>query len=161
MSERSAEQAYKILISALNEQGFLWVVAQIQEQIRAGKLIDKEISSQSVADIGEFALPQIGSSQASKRRRKGLTTEEYTPEEMLDIAVDAIEALAIHSAEMENDLGNFCKSAFTDEADIRFEPDELDTSEAVVFARPSEARRMKVDKLRGLLLEVRERGERR
>lgn len=158
MLERSFEQAYEILIATLKSSEYHWVVDQIQEQIQAGKLVDKEVSRQSIEDAGELELLPTGKSQVSKRRRKGLTTEEYTAEETFNIAVDAIVALAIHTGQIEDALAKFCRTAFPSESDIRFEPDELDTAEGVVFSGRNDRRSVELERLQGLLSKIRDRG---
>ena len=108
--EQNPEEAYEILLRALREQQLSWVVEQVQEQVRVGKLVAKDITpyrETSPSRLGD----QLPSRRARTTRRERLVaTEEYSPEERLGLAVDALESAVVHTAEIENEVLGFFAS---------------------------------------------------
>lgn len=158
MPDHSASNAYELLLSAFREYGLDWVVDQIQEHVQAGKSIDKSVISQDVVRSEVLDLDGSAPERPPRTSRKrGLTTEPYSAEERLDIAIDALEAIAVQTTEIENHLADFLEKETGGPAIIRFEPDELDRSDASTVSRPSSSRTQNLKDMKSLISKIRDR----
>ncbi len=67
-----------------------WVIDEVNEVLRAGKLIDEPVEN------------------SSKKSSRGFrTTREYTPQEALLILIDSIESVIVHTAFIEREVTFF------------------------------------------------------
>ena len=157
MAERTISEAYEIILEHLRKRGFGWVVEQIQEQVRSGKPLIKDVSLQPGIRTGLFADEKFEIKTTAKGRRQRLAaTENYTDKERLEIAVTAIESVAIQTTVMQEELAAFFASSMDEPQKILFEPDEFDETDSLVLERPSKERRESVDGLKELLEILRE-----
>ncbi|MEM1290670.1 MAG: hypothetical protein AAGH67_04195 [Cyanobacteria bacterium P01_H01_bin.162] len=96
MTDEDYRNTFQQLISFLNDHSLPnyrqmgWVIDEVNEVLRAGKLIDEPIENASKRTSREFR-----------------TTREYTPQEALLILIDSIESAIVHAAFMEKEVTNF------------------------------------------------------
>jgi hypothetical protein len=102
MLDRTADEAYAMILSALREHGLSWVVEQIGDQVRAGKPITRVVATASPSGSHRYS-DEV--SPARRPRRERLTaTEPYTSGERLTLALDAIERAVIQTADLEDEV---------------------------------------------------------
>ena len=146
MADRTARAAYEIILGHLREIGLSWVVAQIQEQVRLGK---------SVTPYADTTAVLLAEKPLAGRRQALTSTEEYTEDERLEIALQAIEIALVHSAAMEKELVNFYNSSPDFPSKVSFEPDEFDESKRLVVEIIPDNRRSAIEKLESVLSKLR------
>ena len=127
MPDRSASQAYELLLRSLQENRLGWVAAQVQEQVRSGKPATKYVAPYHEEDSRDFVSEDFIPSAPKKGRRQRLAaTDDFSPEERLELVLSAIESAVIHTADIETELIGFFPSQNEAPADVRFEPGEFD-----------------------------------
>ena len=128
MASISFEYTYEALVRELERLGFDWVVNQVQEQIRSGKLVEKVVAPFSGRDVGRGHYPiEFEPYERQRSRTKLMATDAYSPSERLELVVASIELVVVHMALLEQEL----QKLLTDDHDltgIRFKPDDLDDS---------------------------------
>ena len=129
MASISFEYTYEALVRELEKLGFDWVVNQVQEQIRSGKLVEKVVAPFSGRRVGREEVYEIEFEpyERQRSRTKLVATDAYSPSERLELVVAAIEFVVVHMARLEQEL----QKLLADDHDlngIRFEPDDLDDS---------------------------------
>lgn len=90
MEENDARIVFETLVNHLTELKLGWVVDQVNERIRLGKLISKDVS------VTRDAHGKIG----RKRKASFVTTVPFTAKERLSILIDAIDHVAIQTGQM-------------------------------------------------------------
>lgn len=155
MADRTAGEAYEIILDHLREIGLSWVVAQIQEQIRSGKSVTKAVTTYTNRAAVVFAEEPLAGSNKSRRRETLAATEEYTEDERLEIALQAVERALVHSAAMEKELVSFYRSSPDSPSKVSFEPAEFDESERLVVEIIPDDRRSAIEKLESVLSKLR------
>ena len=158
MADRTASVAYELLLSTFRQQGLDWVADQIQEHVQAGLSIDKSVTSSDVVLLKAQELDGPALERQPRRSlKRGLTTRPYSAEECLDIAIDALEAIAVQTTEIEKHIADFFEEESGVSAEARFEPDELDRSDALVFSRPANSRIEAFNVMKSLISKIRDR----
>ena len=158
MVDRTATDAYEVLLSTFRQHGLDWVAEQIQEHVQAGLSIDTRVKGSDVVpsvplESSNFTLE----SQPRSSRKRGLTTRPYSAEECLDIAIDALEAITAQTTEIEKHIVDFFEEQPGSSFEVRFDPDELDRSADLAFSRPSDSRIEAVEEMKGLISKIRDR----
>src|SRR5690606_3320631 len=146
MTPNEASEAYEDLLKSLHDYDLEWVVDQVRQHVQEGKLVDIENIDESPRTPGEYRIP--ASVSKTRQPKMGLTTEPYDAHERLSIALNAIEAIAIQTTELQNGLADFFELGKDGGAVVRFEPDELDRPESRAMGRPSKIRTENSEKLR-------------
>lgn len=156
MPDRNPNEAYRMLLDALREKGLAWVAEQVQEQVRSGKPVTKDVSPYRETDSMIFATEGFvpGTSTRGPRQRLA-ATEEYSPEERVDLLIDALEAAVIHIADIEAELIDFFDSQVDGPAQIRFEADQFDDAPSLETERVAANRSEALQGLRSALLRMR------
>lgn len=151
----SFQEAYEFLLKALREHGLDWVTLQVQEEVRSGKPVTKEVGpfeQHLTPDLLEGTAPRQRGSRGNRQRLE--TTEDYSPQERLELAISALEAAIVQISEIENFLLNHLGKE-GEEITIRFEPDELDEVQGFALEGVSSQRAMAINELRQLASELR------
>lgn len=90
MTDEDCGEVFRQLVSMLNDRQMSWVIDEVNEVLRAGKLIDEPVENSSKRSSREFR-----------------TTREYTPQEALLILIDSIESVVVHTAFIEKEVTFF------------------------------------------------------
>jgi hypothetical protein len=156
MGDRTATEAYDVLLGHLRQLHLMWIVEQIQEQVRAGKAITKAVSPQSGIESIRFPEEELDAISSSRGRRQRLaSTEPYTDQERLAIAVNAISKAIVQVSEMQTEVVHFFLSESDGQPTIIFEPDEFDESSRLVLETPPTNRKVAVRGLEEVLTKLR------
>ena len=161
MEDREYQELYNSLITVLQKKRLNWVINEIDEQIRIGKLEEKEAKPLKERKLLEQnALP--GFQQDTSLFEYGSKTKfqvrrEYKPQERLLILINAIEQAVINIVEIENEvMAFFDTDPGLGKIDVTFTPTE--NEEEYTFTINSIDKMPKnsdVDKLKGLLTRLR------
>lgn len=150
MNDQECTQVYEQLISILNQNKLGWVAAQVEEQVRLGKTVKKEIETLKESH-GEFELFTTDEYPRSFKKGPKATfpiTVEYQPSERLKLLLDAIEHVAINTADMEHHFVNYFGSEMDNWLGVTFQPEEIDVApisidKQTVISRLENAKRLK------------------
>lgn len=157
MVDIAFNEAYRIILEHLRKSGFGWVAAQIQEQVRSGKPLIKDVSPHPATSSIQYIDEEFETKPSTKGRRQRLAaTENYTDIERLEIAINAIDSLVIQTTAMQEELIVFFATSMDGSQMILFEPDEFDESDALTIKYPFEKRKASVNDLKALLDMLRE-----
>ncbi len=91
MNNNEYKNLYYQLKKILNEYNLTWVVEQVNETIREGKIVNVEES-----------LPR-----KSKTKTHRIKQENFSEKEKLFLLIDAFERIILDSSEIENELNEF------------------------------------------------------
>ena len=116
MDDEDYNDIFSALSDVLREKEMLWVLDQVNEQIRLGKTESKEIASQE-DDRRQSPLPGIGTMQRmprgrARKKEEFLVTTEYTAKEKLLLLIDAIEQAVVNTSKMVHDTLEFTHEEF-------------------------------------------------
>jgi hypothetical protein len=158
MNNDECQEVFDTLVKMLNDQGLGWVVAQVQEQIRLGKTVEKEIKtlreakhSPSIFELDEY--------------RKQLKTGplatfpvpvEYNSKERLQLLIDAIEQAVVNTAQMEENFTSFFEKELPHLSDIRFFSEDGTLSPREINRQSAVVRNDQAIKLKQLLEDLRQ-----
>jgi hypothetical protein len=131
----SPSEYYNDIAELLVENGFEWLVEQVQSQIDDGKPLFKSVDAPVVeSESQSLSLPSVDVNGRPRRKRTRLVTSTpYSDTERLDLLLNAIEiALGMRSA-----LSASLVELLPEFETISFEPD----TSLFELAQPTEARR--------------------
>jgi hypothetical protein len=105
MNEQEMIKLNADLQRMLNDLGLGWINEQVNEQVRAGKIVTKEVQMFKEVDAEQLSL--AGSYRPSGRPQQMIGVEPYTPEEQLQMLLDAIEKSMTDVAAMKEEIASF------------------------------------------------------
>lgn len=157
MNDQECTQVYNRLAGILEEKGLSWVTAQVAEQIRIGKTIQKEI--ETLREGKESFLHRLVEDDPS-RLRKGQKatfpiTVEYQPSEQLELLIDAVKQTIVNTADMEHELIGFIEKDDKSPKKIEFYSDDLNTEPKLINRGTIGARLDSTKRLQSLLENLR------
>lgn len=157
MDDKDYNDIFSALADVLRQKEMLWVLDQVNEQIRLGKTESKEISPQD-EDYRQSTLLDIGPRPKTTRGRarkkeEFLVTTEYTPKEKLLLLIDAIEQAVVNTNRMVHDTLEFTHEEFTID-EITFYSEENQKSKTFSTSEFEEKDR-EIAYLKGLLEKLR------
>lgn len=123
MTDEECREVYRQLVAMLNESQMNWVVEEVNEVVRAGEIIDKQVEN---------------SYRRRSSSREFITTKEYTSQEALLLLIDAIDSVVVQTAFIEKEVTNFFRregEEFNISPEVRFVSEE--DSEPRVFTYSS------------------------
>jgi len=127
MDSQECNKVFERLLHMLDKNKINWVVEQVKQQVQLGKTIEKEIETLKHKEK-EFAQLREDDVYIPKVKKgpkaKFPVTEEYTPNEKLNLLLDAIEQAIVNTADMENHLIEYFGSSLQKWEGINFYPDE-------------------------------------
>jgi hypothetical protein len=154
MDNRECDEMYERLTSMLNQVGMGWITAQVTDQVRLGKTIEREIETLKEGrerDLSLFADIDDYPTRFKKGPKATFpVTEEYRPSERLLLLIDALERAVVHTAEMESHLFEYF-GEMTDLGEIQFYFEEMDVPPISLERRKVIARFKNSEVLKGLL----------
>lgn len=145
LTSDESEQIFTELEKILAKQEMSWVADQVNEQIRLGKPVQREIEEKE------------GIANPSNRRKAKVTyptTVEYLPNEKLDLLVNAIKAVVVDTALMEKELFKFFPSKEGQPKQIIFCEDESGAIAHTLLEEEGKSRIKNAKILKGLLDEI-------
>lgn len=157
MTTEECNIVYDTLIDILNKSGVGWIVSQVEEQLRIGKTVEKEITTLTEGRGRNMLLGVEGYRERLRSGPKATfpVTIEYEAKERLSLLIDAIEQTVVDTAEMEGHILNFFGEEFPALQGVEFYPDEV-VRESISINRQSTAlRQVHGLKLKQLLEDLR------
>lgn len=152
MPERTLDEAYEALLQSMRDQGLGWVVEQVQQQVRAGKLVTKDVTPFRESYSSRF-IEELAVGTRRRRRERLAATEEYSAEERLSLVLEAIENAVVHTAEIQDQVLQFVQDQSSIDQ-VRFEPDAFEEAQAFTLSA-DDRRRPQVEMLREALARLR------
>ena len=127
MDSEECDEVFKKLLYLLDQNRLYWIVEQVNEQVHLGKTVEKEIETlkeekKEFSKISELDIHKRQMKKGPKARFP--VTEEYNPNEKLNLLLDAIEQAIVNSAEMEYHLIEYFGSSLAKWDGINFYQDE-------------------------------------
>ncbi len=105
LSNHECEELFEGLAALLVDFRLEWVVDQVQNQIRIGKVIEREIETLKEAKLEQLPLGIRDTYGYAKGPKATFpVTIPYTPSEKLTLLISAIEHVVINTALMEKAL---------------------------------------------------------
>ena len=91
LTANEADDAFRVLVSALPDRGFGWVITQVEEKLALGKVRTKKLRTREVLEHGD-ELWELREARESGSRKGGLfaVAEPYTPQERLNTLLDGV-----------------------------------------------------------------------
>jgi hypothetical protein len=152
MNDTEIKDAYNRLVSILKENGLEWVTAQVSEQIRIGKTVEREI--ETLKDVEKIPIVyEKGFTRPLKKGPKELfpVSVKFEPAEQLELLIDAIEISVIETAYIENAVVVYFEKEWQNHQGIIFISDDLESKPISLNAETSKARFANTSKLKDLL----------
>ena len=122
MNERDCDTIYDTLITILSEHNLLWIIDQVEEQVRSGKTIEREI--ETLTEVRPHALESGTSILRKGPKARFPVTVPYESCERAQITIDAIQHALIDSITMEQDLVEFLDRQPNEISQIEFYEDD-------------------------------------
>jgi hypothetical protein len=159
MNDKECDEVYQRLTDMVNQIGLEWVIAQVAEQIRLWKTVEKEIETlrETRTERTLFTVNEYRSEFRKGPKATFPVTVEYSSRERLSLLIDAIEQAVVNTADMEHHLLNFFDKA-TEKWDgvIQFYSEEPDIRPRSIDKRVSASRLESSRRLRQLLDNLRQ-----
>jgi hypothetical protein len=153
MNEQESIHAFDRLTKILNENGLGWVTEQVNEQIRNGKTIQREI--ETLKEGKEMPLFATFDDYPRKLTRGPKATfpvtVEYQPSERLELLIDAIRQSIVDTADMEHNLVSFTEKADETPKKFLFYSDEPNSEPILISAETIRLRHINSKRLNELL----------
>lgn len=104
MNEEENNIVYESLLKILQDQGLEWVSEQVEEQVRLGKTIDKEV--ETLKEPRRSSQMSMFVSEYEHRYTRGPKAKfpvrvKYEPGERLNLLISAIKEAVVNTSEME------------------------------------------------------------
>jgi len=148
MTEQENRRVYETLLTTLSENSLVWVIQQVEEQVRLGKVIEREI--ETFTDVKGHN--SVGNSRFKKGPKVKLpVTIAYSYKEKLEILIEAIKCALIDTADMEDHLIHYLGREVSNVGEIRFYDDDAEQVAQIVNHGLVSMRSQDVDKLKKLL----------
>lgn len=154
MNERDCDTIYDTLITILSEHNLLWIMDQVEEQVRSGKTIEREI--ETLTEVRPHALESGTSILRKGPKARFPVTVPFDPCERAQITIDAIQHALIDSFTMEQDLVEFLDRQPNAIPQIEFYEDDSNQPRRLISRTAIAERTQSSAQLHKLLNELRE-----
>lgn len=153
MNEQECIHAFERLIKILNDNGLGWVAEQVNEQIRIGKTIQREIETlKEGKGMPLFATVDDYSSKLTRGPKATFpVTVEYQPSERLELLINAVRQAIVDTADMEHHLVSFTEKNDETPKKIQFYIDEPNSEPKSISAETIRLRHKNAKRLNELL----------
>ena len=161
MDNQECNEVYERLMEMLAENKLDWIVEQVNQQVQLGKTIIKETETlkHQEKEFSQLYEDDVYIPKVKKGpKAKFPVTEDYTPNEKLNLLLDAIEQAIVNTAEMENHLIEYFDSSLKKWDGIDFYADEPESQPISlnldsVLDRYDSSQNLKIfiDELRGVI----------
>jgi archaellum biogenesis ATPase FlaH len=151
MNEQECLEIYNELKNLLYENSLEWVIEQVEETFRAGKIV--EYSTAKSREINK-----INKNSRSKELR--MMRENYSVKEQLLILIDAIENIAVNPLDIKTEINNFINEEkemnnIEDEEDIKFLSVEEEQDPRIFYFEDADFLASEANELRTFLQNLR------
>lgn len=155
MEDEECNRVAERLLDALRRVGLEWVVDQINEEVRLGRTVEREVETFK-GGRATVHFAEIGSAEYSSQFRRGPkatfpVTEEYRPPERLRLVLGAIEQAVVNATDMEHGVFAHLGDAPRTSGLIAFLPEEGEAQGIRIEPRQSTSRLEASRKLRELI----------
>lgn len=153
MNEQESIHAFERLTKILNDNGLGWVTEQVNEQIRIGKTIQREIETlKEGKEMPLFATFGDYSSKLTKGPKVTFpVTVEYQPSERLELLINATRQSIVDTADMEYHLVSFSEKVDETPKEFLFYADESNSEPKLISAETARLRHINSKRLNELL----------
>lgn len=94
MNDRECNETYRLLVDILTQRGLDWVVEQVEEQIRLGKTLEKEVDTLQVSRKRFSEQPSLftveGYAERNDYCKEFAEKHGISPERISDLDVEAV-----------------------------------------------------------------------
>lgn len=152
MNNQECNKAYETLVRVLNRNGLEWITAQVGEQVRIGKTIQRKI--ETLEEVRGPSLFNVADYPGRLKKGPKATfpvTVDYEPPERLRLLIDAVEQAVVNTASMECHLSDYFETEGQGWQGIRFYADEPASEPKSLDKRSAASRLKNSRKLKGLL----------
>ena len=156
MNDQECREAYDRLLEMLNSINLGWVTTQVEEQIRLGRTVAKEIETlkENPRRLDMFPPDQNSVSFAKGPKATFPITVDYQPPERLRLLVDAIEQVVINTADMEKHLIDFFGHERDNWSGISFQSEDSNSLSIVIDTKSASLRLEAANRLRSLIRDL-------
>jgi hypothetical protein len=160
MNENDATEYYNAFVEMLNRKNADWVVQQVAEEVRFGKITSGEFSISKIDgahDSYQNALFERRGDYRISKKEKLNQIVPFTPQEKLVLLIKAIRRLVIDTSNIQGHVINFAEKETKGtniKPDIRFYSEEVNEDTFSLIASKSQINQEAVVKLEGLLSQL-------
>ena len=159
MAQITEDEAYRKILAILSENDLDWVSFQVQEQVRAGKPITKRVRVEP-----SYESIEEGSAGGRSRSEQLAGSEPYSAGERFLIALHALDAAIVQTAEMESAVLGYFKGVLqgqdTKKSEevpaIEFVPGEFEETEPREILPLDVERKTRIENLKKLINDIQE-----
>jgi hypothetical protein len=156
MPDIESNEAFNILLKALEENELTWVAESVKAEIQLGKTVTKSVSRLPART--ERYSAEILSEEKPKSRGKPTeftTTEEYTPEEQFTILVDSLEHCLLDASDIANQVIIFASKSVAPDEPVIFAADEPESPSGFEITKDAPSRVEALTRIRDLISQIR------
>lgn len=160
MNEQELIQVYEQLTVILRQLGLDWIVTQVTEHIRAGRVIEKKTPTYKLNQTNKRSdYPLFTSEENNTFFEKGSPAVfsdalPYSPVEQLEALIAAIEQAVVHTANMEQHIMQDFEKRFDGWTEVTFVSEE-NKNNTITLQRDTTIRLAKSHELKTLLEQLR------
>lgn len=155
MTNEECNGAFEILKEAITTAGLAWVSNQVDEEIRFGRTITKTVSSRR--DTPEGLVVQGLEQKVRFSKVQVSATRPYSPQERLEILINALENVAVETEEMQTSVKSYLTSHAKEWGEVRLlRTDEVNREALIIVQQTDENRARAVQNLKTLISTLRE-----
>ncbi len=129
MNAHENAELYNGLMDILRQHKLGWVADEVQRQVIAGKLFEKQVdtyTSPRSIQIQAFRGDEDLELPSSGPRKTFPVSVEYDPPEMVELIIDALERAVIATAEMEHSFLTFFVEQLPEFSALQFDDESED-----------------------------------
>jgi len=123
MDDQERVETYHRLLHILRNVKLGWVADQIEEQVRVGKTVEKEVDTLKPYHHEPQLFESSSVSLTKGPKAMFPVTVEYSPVERVELVLEAIERTIVSAAEMEQHLAEVISSDIDNWSGIIFHSD--------------------------------------
>lgn len=158
MTEEQCQEAYSTLTNILTQNNLDWVIGEVDNEIRLGKIVDRLVKERSRQQSGSdlsFEIVDTRNQRLSSRPIYVQQRVEYTGQERIHILIRAIEHAVINVGDIEENTAN---SLARHGGFVRlvFEPDGTNEQSFVIEQSQVTIRSKSREQLRQLLEQIKD-----
>lgn len=160
MNENDATEYYNAFVGMLNRKNADWVVQQVAEEVRFGKITSGEFSISKIDGVHDSyqntLFERRGEYRISKKEKLNQIVP-FTPQEKLILLIRAIRRLVIDTSNIQRHVINFAETETKGtniKPDIRFYSEEVNEDTFSLIESRSQINQEAVIKLEGLLAQL-------
>lgn len=150
MDDQQCTETYEILHKVLEQNGLGWVFEQVEEEIRLGKTVEREIDTlrEDKQGFDLFTHEDYPTTLKKGTKARYPVTIQYSPPERLLLLIDALERAVVNTAEMEYHITDVFEGELEDWKALTFHSEEtgahvISITEQTAFSRLKHSKKLK------------------